>query len=214
MSGGDASAITIVKPASARLETLAIACVIALLAGATVLFARANAREEQNLFLADWQVSAFSDLSAVDQANYNALTYAGEIIQIWYDDSLAQKEPHWPTVEELADEEAGLEPFMHDLSWRQGGEVQYRLVTTYEIDGVTVYLGSGGKAPGQSAYLLVISHLHKGASYRNQAIVWIHRDVNAAAPRTVNVDSLVRNGWKQVVPYRGSDEVKRLRSTG
>jgi hypothetical protein len=30
----------------------------------------------------------------------------------------------------------------------------------------------------------------------------------------VNIDSLVRNGWKQVVPWRGEDEVKRIRGEG
>jgi hypothetical protein len=214
MSAGTAATLTIVKPASARLETLVILAVIAFLIAATVLFARVNAREEQNAFIADWQVSAFHGLSPVDQANYNALVYAGSIIQTWYDDSYAQNDPHWATVEELSDDEAGLEPFIRDISWKQRGELQWRLITSYAIDGVTVYFGNGGKVPGQSAYLLVVSHLHKGASYTNQAIVWIHRNAQATAPETVNVDSLVRNGWKQVVLYSGADEVKRLRGTG
>jgi hypothetical protein len=178
-----------------------------------VALARANAREEQNTFIADWQASSF-DLSTVDQANYNSLLYAGAVIQGMYDESYARNEPHWPTIEELQDAEVGVEPFIHDLSWKQGGELQWRLITSYAIDGATVYLGNGGKVPGQSAYLLVISHLHKGASYTNQAIIWIHRNAQATTPDTVNVDSLVRNGWKQIVTYSGADEVKRLRGTG
>jgi len=213
MSPGATAPVTIVRPASARLETLVMLCVVAALVVGTVLLARANSSEEPNTFIADWQLGAFRDLSEVDQANYSALLFAGEIIQVWYDDSLFSGAPHWPTVEELSDAEAGLEPFMRDVSWKQGGEVQWRLITSYAIDGATVYFGNQGKVPGQSAYLLMISHLHKGASYRNQSIVWMHPNAQAPAPETVNVDSLVRNGWKQVVPYKGADEVKRLRGS-
>ena len=211
MSGHSASAVTIVKADSARVETLALVSVVVLLVAATVVFARTNARTEPNELVADWQVSAFRDLSPVDQANYSALNFAGTIIQVWYDESYARGEPHWPTVEEMSEPEVGVEPFMRDLSWKQGGEMQWSLITTYDIDGVTVYFGNRGRLPGQSSYLLVVSHLHKGASFTNQAIVWIHRDANVAAPRTVNVDSLVRNGWKQVVAHSGADEVQRLR---
>jgi hypothetical protein len=214
MSTDATATITIIRPPSAWFETLVILAVAALLGVATVVLARVNSRTEPNTFIADWQVSAFHDLSLVDRANYNALRYAGDIIQVWYDDSLAREAPHWPTVEELSDAEAGLEPFMRDVSWKQRGEVQWQLITSYAIDGATVYFGNGGNVPGQAAYLLVISHLHKGASFTNQSIVWIHRNARVAPPETVNVDSLVRNGWKQVVPYSGVDEVKRIRGTG
>jgi hypothetical protein len=210
------SLTTMVRPASARLETLCILCVTAVLVAGTVALARTHAQAQQDSFIADWQVSAFSGLSAVDQANYNALMLAGDIIQLTYDSAYRMGEPHWLTVEELSvlDEGIGLAPFMRDVSWKQGGEVQWQLITSYLIDGSTVYFGNHGNVPGQSAYLLVIAHLHKGASYKNQSIVWIHRNPDVEAPRTVNIDSLVRNGWKQVVPYRGEDEVKRLRVTG
>jgi hypothetical protein len=216
MSPARAASVTLVRPASARFETLAILGVIAVLVAGTVALARANAREEKNNFMPDWQVSAFHDLSPVDQANYNALLQAGDLIQLTYDAGYRMGEPHWLTVEEMSvlEDGIGLAPFMRDVSWRQGGEVEWHLLTTYEIDGSTVYFGNNGKVPGQSAYLLVINHLHKGASYTNQSIVWIHRNPRVAAPAKVNIDSLVRNGWKQVVPWRGEDEVKRIRGDG
>jgi hypothetical protein len=216
MSATHAASVTLVRPASARLETLAILGAVAILIAGTVALARANAREEKNNFLPDWQVSAFHDLSPVDQANYNALLQAGDLIQLTYDAGYRTGDPHWLTVEEMSvlDDGIGVAPFMRDVSWKQGGEVEWSLTTTYEIDGTTVYFGNNGKVPGQSAYLLVIAHLHKGASYRNQSIVWINRNSSVAPPEKVNIDSLVRNGWKQVVPWRGEDEVKRIRGDG
>lgn len=216
MSDARAPSVTLVRPASARLESFAILAIIAALVAGTIALARANAREESNNFLPDWQVSAFHDLSSVDQANYNALLLAGDIIQLTYDAGYRMGEPHWLTVEEMSvlEDGIGLAPFMRDVSWKQGGEVQWRLITTYQIDGSTVYFGNNGKAAGQSAYLLVIAHLHKGASYTNQSIVWINRNAGIGPPEKVNIDSLVRNGWKQVVPWRGEDEVKRIRGDG
>jgi hypothetical protein len=205
-----AAGMTIVRPASARLESLVILCVVVVLVAGSVLLARTNAQAEHAQVIQDWQVNSF-DLSPVDRGNISALLFAGDIIQVWYADAYASGEPHWSTVEELENEEVGLAPFMKDVSWKQGGEVQWRLLTSYDIDGTTVYYGSHGKAQEQSAYLLVITHFHKGASYRDQSVVWVHRNTDASPPGTVNLDSLVRNGWKQVVPYRGSDEVKRLR---
>jgi hypothetical protein len=216
MSRTPGACVTLVRPASARLETFAISIVVALLVAVTVVIARASARERTGTFLPDWQVSAFHDLSPVDQANYNALLLAGDIIQMTYDAGYRSGTPHWLTVEEMSvlEDGIGLAPFMRDVSWKQGGEVQWQLLTTYEIDGSTVYFGNNGKVPGQSAYLLVISHLHKGASYTNTSTVWIHRNAKVPPPERVNIDSLVRNGWKQVVPWRGEDEVKRIRGEG
>lgn len=205
-----AASVTIVRPASARVESLVILGVVIVLVLGSVLLARTNAQAEHAQAIQDWQVNSFA-LPLVDRGNVSALLFAGDIIQVWYADAYAMGEPHWATVEELEDEEAGLAPFMKDVSWKQGGEVKWRLLTSYDIDGATVYMGSGGNVAGQSAYLLVITHFHKGASYRDQSVVWVHKNVQVAPPATVNVDSLVRNGWKQVVPYRGSDEVKRLR---
>ena len=61
-----------------------------------------DARAEKNEFLPDWQVSAFHDLSPVDQANYNALMQAGDIIQLTYDAGYRIGDPHWLTVDEMS----------------------------------------------------------------------------------------------------------------
>ncbi len=102
-------------------------------------------------------------------------------------------------------------PFTQDVLWRQNGEVQWELNRKYTFDGATVYYGHGGKLPGQGAYLFVLTHAHKGVGWANVSIVWRHADPNAPPPATVNIDSLVRNGWKQIIPLRGAGEVKRLR---
>jgi hypothetical protein len=210
MSQATAAQVAIVRPASARTESLCVlAAVVAVVAGA-VLLTRANAQVEHKFALQDWQISSFHDLEGVDLATYSNLLDAGEYIRVWYEDSIQAGQPHWPTVQEL-DTDYALAPFTKDITWKQGGQVDWSMIKSYSLDGATVYFGNHGKIEGQAAYLLVISHRHQGASYSNQATVWINRDAAAAPPDTVNVDSLVRKEWKQVVPYTGSDEVMRLR---
>jgi hypothetical protein len=208
-----AARIAIVKPASARAETLFVLASVVLVICAGVALARANARPDGHVALQDWQISSFHDLDGVDLAIYSALLDAGDYIRIWYEDSIQMGEPHWPTVREL-DTDYAIAPFTRDVIWKQGGQVEWSMIKSYSIDGATVYFGNNGRVEGQAAYLLVISHRHQGASYSNQSTVWISRDPRAAAPETVNIDSLVRNGWKQVVPYTGAQEVQRLRGEG
>lgn len=213
MNSATAARVDIVRPASARIETWCVLVAVALVAGGGVLLARANAQQEHQIALQPWQVSSFHDLEGVDLATYSALSDAGEFIRIWYEDSIQFGEPHWPTVKEL-DTDYALAPFTRDITWKQGGQVEWSMIKSYSIDGATVYFGHRGKIHGQAAYLLVISHRHNGASYTNQSTVWISRDPAVATPDTVNIDSLVRNGWKQVVPYTGAEEVRRLRGEG
>jgi hypothetical protein len=208
-----AARVAIVRPASARVETVFVLAAVLLVIGAGAVLARVNAQQQHPIALQVWQLSSFHDLDGVDQAIYSALLDAGDYIRIWYEDSIQMGEPHWPTVQEL-DTEYAIAPFTRDVIWKQGGQVEWSMIKSYSIDGATVYFGNNGKVEGQAAYLLVISHKHQGASYSNQSTVWIIRNARAAAPETVNIDSLVRNGWKQVVPYTGAEEVRRLRGAG
>lgn len=80
--------------------------------------------------------------------------------------------------------------------------------------GAASYYGSGGTLPGQSAYLVVIGHVHSGAYWINQASIWIHRDPDAPFPGILKPEGLVSRGWRQVVPYTGRSEVERVKGTG
>lgn len=195
----------IVRPYGAGRETQLFVLACAVIVISMGFFARVNAQNETGETLTDWQISAFSGLKGPDQAIYNALDTL--TIDLW---DLYEFERKWPTVQGLA-EDYQYPPFAHDVLWKQNGEVQWELNREYTFDGATVYYGHGGRVPGQGAYLFVLTHAHKGTGWANVSIVWRHADPNAPAPATVNIDSLVRNGWKQVVPWRGDGEVRRLR---
>jgi hypothetical protein len=192
---------------------MGIATLAVLSIGGVAVQQRQVDDEPARLF--DWQISAFYDMNASDQAIYNALSTAATELWWIHGDLLYYSEPErasdpWPTVQEL-DEEYVLPPFTKDIAWSRHGELQWQRVASFSFEGSAVYHGSGGSVPGQSAYLVMLSHVHKGASYADGATIWIHPDPNAAAPQTIKRDSLIVNGWKEVVPYSGAMEVERLR---
>lgn len=204
MMGAVANPVT-VSPARSMRESVWVAAAIIVIVGAMMLFAKLNARHEEKLTLSDWQISAFDDLEPTDQAIYNSLYAAAETLWVNY-----EFEKQWTAIADLDVAEYGLAPFVRDLSWQQTGEVQWQLIKSFSFDGATAYFGNGGKVEGQGAYLLILSHAHKGASYVNQSVVWLHPDANASAPDTIVRDSLIRNGWREIVPYSGDSELRRL----
>jgi hypothetical protein len=195
-----------ILPSHNRWETLLLIVTVLSVAGFTWLYADTYGMEEKTQTILDWQVSAFSDLKGVDQAIYNELLVAADEVY-W----LQYFNGYWPKDEDL--QEDLLPPFYRDLSWERNGSLQWVLkdvIQEGEAQGLTLYHGSGGTHPDQGAFTLVIDHKHAGNSQINGSSIWWHPDRNAPVPETSKVASMVLDGWKQVVPYQGKDEVLRL----
>ena len=164
-------------------------------------------------------------------AIHSALLPAGEEI-IWNNNDTGG----WISLERA--QELLLPPFYRDGFWKTNGSVHWQLILpgTHLSDaagthsghatppasdvsqatqgqGATVYYGSGGSMPGQSAYLLVIGHAHAGVMWANQATIWVHANPNAPYPAIVKPESLVGEGWRQVIPYDGTRELERVKGT-
>lgn len=198
---------TVVKPSSSGWETLLlIAGALGLLA-ATGFYVMKFGHEEHTQTLQSWQVSSFSDLSETDQAVYSSLYTAQEDIG-WIQYEIGP----WPSIQDL--EEYLIPPFYKDISWENTGRLQwtYRdVVQEGEMQGYTLYHGSGGTLEDQSAYIIVIGHLHAGNTMSNHNTIWIHDNPNQPMPSTSKTQSLVLEGWKNVVPYSGKDELERIK---
>lgn len=190
-----------------RIETVAVAAAVVAVALAAVLYAwareAAGARAPR---LLDWQVSAFSGLGPDDQAIHSALSVAAEEIG-WMNYDFGD----WPAPDEL--DKLLMPPFYKDEFWKSHGSVRWGLPQAAAVyqGGDTSYIGTGGGAPGQSAYLLVFRHRHVGATYSNQTEIWVHRDSNRARPESFKPEVLIKDGWRQVVAYSGADETARLK---
>jgi hypothetical protein len=190
-----------------------------------------------------WQVRSFDGLNTVDQAIHSALLPAGEeiiwnnndtggwvtleraqelLLPPFYRDAFwkTNGKVHWQLILPgthlphalTADKHSDTDGHADDAA-APTPPPSSEVSQATQGQGATVYYGSGGSVPGQSAYLLVIGHAHAGVMWANQSTIWVHRDPNAPYPGIVKPESLVGDGWRQVIPYDGASEVERVKGT-
>ncbi|MFA9393652.1 MAG: DUF6162 family protein [Halodesulfovibrio sp.] len=198
---------TIVPPATGKGETRYVVALLCLILLVTGIFVHIRARADVKMELESWQISAFHHLEGTDQAVFSALYTASEDVV-----SMHHELGHWPTINEL--QEFFLSPFSQDLSWKQWGEIHWSLLLPESSGADTaVYAGIGGIAPEQDAFLMVFSHVHAPSEEIQEPItrIWVNENSEPEVPVVFTPDSLVRKGWKQVLPYDGEMEVRRLK---
>lgn len=210
-----AAAIQTVCPAGARHEALVLAFATLLVLGFLAFYVNERGQEGGREALNDWQVSAFDTLTGADQAIYNALFTAKDDVPYLYDDinmfNAAGQKFRWPNLQDFQD--ALLPPFYQDRSWEQNGSLKWTLfepLAEGEMQGSTMYLGTGGTHPGQGSFLLVIGHVHAGFQNNNSIVIWWNPKNQVAMPQSGFRDGLILAGWREVVPHSGAQEVKRL----
>ena len=204
-----------VKPAGARFEGWVLLAAALVVVATLTVYVRVNGKETGPPKLYDWQVSSFGELQGADQAIYNALYTVKDEIPLIFDDINAFNAPgvkfRWPDLQDF--EDVLLPPFYKDTSWEQNGSVTWRLYAPLpegEMQGSTMYLGTDGKLPMQGSFLLIIGHVHAGFTNTNAIVIWWNKLNHVEMPESGFNDTLIRQGWRQVVAYSGDLEVKRL----
>jgi hypothetical protein len=210
-----AAATQLVRPAGARHEARAIGIAAIAVLGIQALYVHERGRGDDHVTLHEWQVSAFETLTGADQAIYNALYTVKDEIPYLYDDINMMNAPgvkfRWPGIQDFQD--ALMPPFYQDRSWEQNGSLQWSLhepLAEGEMQGSTMYLGTAGRAPGQGSFLLVIGHVHAGFTNNNSIVIWWNAGNRVAMPQSGFRDSLILQGWREVVPHSGAAEVERI----
>jgi hypothetical protein len=210
-----ATTLELVRPAGARFEGLALAAATLAVVGALALYVRELGTEGAAEPLYDWQVSAFDTLTGADQAIYNSLYTVKDEIPYIYDDINQFNEPgvkfRWPNLTDFQD--WLLPPFYQDTSYEQNGSLTWTLfepLAEGEMQGSTMYLGTDGKLPGQGSFLLVIGHVHAGFTNNNAIVIWWNAKNHVEMPQSGFRDGLILQGWKEVVPLSGAQEVRRI----
>ena len=183
--------------------------------GVLALYVHERGRDESAEPLYEWQVSAFDTLTGADQAIYNSLYTVKDEIPFIYDDINQFNEPgvkfHWPNLSDFQD--WLLPPFYRDTSFEQNGSLAWSLFEPLpegEMQGSTMYLGTDGRLSGQGSFLLVIGHVHAGFTNNNAIVIWWNAESHVEMPQSGFRDRLILQGWKEVVPYVGAQEVKRI----
>jgi hypothetical protein len=209
------TATQLVRPAGARHEGLALAAATLAVIAILVFYVHERGRGAAREPIYDWQVSAFDALTGADQAIYNALFTAKDDIPYIYDDININTPDNavfrWPSLQDL--QAAELPPFLKDRSWEQNGSLKWTLfepLAKGEMQGSTMYLGTDGTQPKQGSFLLVIGHTHAGVQNKNAIAIWWSAKNHVAMPQSGFRDGLILQGWREVVPHNGAQEVKRI----
>jgi hypothetical protein len=207
--------LQLVRPAGARHEGILLATAATAIVAVLALYVQRLGQNESSEPLYDWQVSAFDTLTGADQALYNALYTAKDDILYVYDE-INQTTPdnapfRWPSLKDLQNEQ--LPPFLKDKSWEQNGSLQWTLyepLAKGEMQGSTMYLGTDGSQPKQGSFLLLIGHSHAGFQNTNAINIWWNAKNHVVMPQSGFRDGLILQGWREVVPHSGAQEVKRI----
>jgi hypothetical protein len=204
-----------VRPSGSRYEGLLLIGLTLILSAGLALYINERGQNDEPEVLYEWQVSAFNSLTGADQAIYNSLYTVKDEIPYIYDDINYFNGPdekfRWPNLQDMQD--YLLPPFFKDTSWEQTGSLQWTLYEPLpegEMQGSTMYLGTGGQIAEQGSFLLVIHHVHAGFTNTNSIYVWWNQLHHAVMPESGFRDSLILEGWQEVVPYSGDQEVERI----
>lgn len=163
--------------------------------------------------LEDHQINGYEALSAIEQGLYADLEIAGLEIDAFHDGH----EGTWPGVDQLAAE--FIPPFAADGAWERRGRPAWSLTST-DSDAVhaAAYLGMSSDRGVAGSFLLFLEHRHGDGDPAANALVeaeehfqiWYHDGDEVRAPAQLAEPGLIRGGWRQIVPYRGAQELQRL----
>ncbi len=233
----------VVRPLSGGWESLAMLLAAILVIASVTGYLMLRPQKVGPPTPLSWQVRSFDGLNSVDQAIHSALLPAGEeiiwnnndtggwitleraqelLLPPFYRDAFwkANGKVYWQLILPGTHLSHALPTDPHsdtdghsDAAVAPTEQGPSKVSQATQGQGATVYYGTGGSVPGQSAYLLVIGHAHAGVMWANQATIWVHSNPNAPYPVIVKAEWLVGEGWRQVIPYDGTSEIERVKGT-
>ena len=204
----------IVRPVATRRETGCVLLAMLLVSLGFSLMVVHRTRSEPEARLEAYQLSAFSDLNDAEQGIFSDLYAAAVEI-----DDMHDSDEVWPRIAEL--EEMYLAPFLKDAAWERRGKLGWTVATLARSSLHTAaYIGKTSLPDVSGSFLLLFSHYneeqeheqHDAAHADKELIhIWYAAGSAPAIPDDLSVYGLIEKGWKTVIPYKGEEEVRRLK---
>jgi hypothetical protein len=205
----------IVKPIRQRGEILFVcgSILLILVSAGILILARSKAAPEQKLKA--YQTSAFSSLSAVAQGIFMDLYTGGFDIEMYH----RQNAETWPDIPTL---EANLiPPFEKSVVWEQRGRLQWTLSV---LDKGTIhraaYVGATSDTAVCGSFILYLEHYHtadgayfSGINKKTPFSIWYRSGALQKVPKDFSEGTLIAGGWHEAIPFRGTDELAKLKRT-
>jgi len=205
----------VVKPAGSSREGLyfVLATAVVIAVAAICIMHRTKAEPERVLF--EYQISGYKDLNSFKQGTFVALYTTAMEIDAAHDNN----EGTWLSVKDL--QERFMPPFAHDRAWAMSGKLIWtQKILNNDMIHATAYLGKPSISDISGSFLLVLLHNHStegdyqiGEPEHDEEPfkIWYSGETAVDFPEKLSVRSLSIKGWKEVVPYTGDDEMKRIK---
>lgn len=201
----------VVKPVRQRGEILfvIVSSLVILLCAGLLIFARKKQSTEKKL---KWyQINAFTQLSPNEQGVFTDLYTSAFDIDIYHLDN-AEEWPDIPTLEANI-----IAPFVKDAVWESRGRIEWK-VRPMDKENVhrCLYIGKTFDTTASGSFILFFEHFHTldgayfyGINKQQPFNIW-YKSGAFLVPQDISDGTLVSSGWKEAIPYRGKDELKRL----
>lgn len=202
----------VVKPTSKKEELIfvfASTAIIILLATLSILIRKENGGSQK---LKSYQINAFSDLDTKEQFLFTALYGSGYEIESFH----ITNQESWPSVPVL--EKDAVSPFVKDRIWNDNGRMNWsQRISGDERIHQIAYMGVSSNYQVKGTFLLVLEHLHDyGGTYlksNNKSEpfrIWYINEMQRRFPVDFSAGFLIKEGWREVIPYKGKDEARKF----
>lgn len=202
-----------VRPINGRVELLAVllTAIVVFMVSASIIALRQ--RPQQQKSLETYQLNAFQKLKSSELGIFNDLYTAADEIN----DSHIDNGESWVTVQDL--EKEFVPPFVRDLAWKKRGKMIWNSrIQNNSAEHIVMYLGYTKTNQTIGSFLLVCIHKHEQPGISKKAShapfeIWYHKQQTEKVdfPLYFSDYNLITNGWKEVVAYKGEDELARLK---
>ena len=202
-----------VSPLDMGKETVYVFMTIALVLVIAAIAISLRVKTDEKAGLLPYQISAFEDLSPDELAIYQDLYAAALEIDGIHDEN----EGTWLGIEDL--ENDYIAPFVKDLSWKVRGEIQWQHFSPdLPNQHTAIYIGKPLSSEKLGTFLLVMIHRHdetsetapSGHDGEEHMDIWYDVSNTLSFDGKMKEDYLVAQGWKEIIPYSGEEELNRL----
>jgi hypothetical protein len=205
----------VVKPTGSSREGLYFVLTTAVVIAVAAICIMHRTRAEPERVLFEYQISGYKDLNSFKQGTFVALYTAAMEIDAAHDNN----EGTWLSVKDL--QERFMPPFAHDRAWAMSGKLIWtQKILNKDMIHATAYLGKPSIPDISGSFLLVLLHDHStegdyqiGEPEHDEEPfkIWYSGETAVDFPEKLSVRSLAIMGWKEVIPYTGDDEMKRIK---
>ncbi len=201
----------IVRPRRNRDELIFLALATVVIIATAAAFILLRPKDDAATPLRSYQISAFS------QMNRDALGLFMDLYTSAYDVEMYHRNNSeaWPDVATL--ENNLVPPFAVDEARANRGKFVWTFLNL-DKDNVhrAVYIGHAEESSPCGSFILFMEHYHTpdgayffGINRKTPFNIW-YLEKGFALPKDFSEGTLISAGWREAVPFKGNDELKRL----